>query len=250
MRVVGYIDGMNFYEASKDQNWYPAGWCNWSETLAEYCPGSQVTVRYFTALYTGNDRNRARRQQLHLLAMKEVAKAEIIHGTVRGRPLKCPECKKSLVCACGCSKRWVEKMTDVNIAVRLVEDAVDGAFDRAYLVTGDLDLLPAIHSALRRAPACQVFWLHPPDMPAAEEFRTLEQEYPRRSKALRLDIAKLKRFPDDLPRRWGMTLPRHWRADAGKRRLDQLEGDSRRPRSVPWHEESVGYGSKQGSKTR
>ncbi len=28
MRVTGYIDGMNFYEASKDKKWYPAGWCN------------------------------------------------------------------------------------------------------------------------------------------------------------------------------------------------------------------------------
>jgi len=34
MRVLGYIDGMNFYEASKDKRWYPAGWCNWTQTLA------------------------------------------------------------------------------------------------------------------------------------------------------------------------------------------------------------------------
>ena len=36
--MVGYIDAMNFYEASQDQAWYPAGWCNWTQTLSMYCP--------------------------------------------------------------------------------------------------------------------------------------------------------------------------------------------------------------------
>src|SRR5579863_3357149 len=125
MRVVGYIDGLNFYEASKDKPWYPAGWCNWKETLSAYCPGAEVSVRYFTTLYTGGDQARVRRQKLHLLAMKEVASAEIIYGSCRERLIKCPECKSGLRCRCGCNKRFTEKMTDVNLAVRLVEDAVD-----------------------------------------------------------------------------------------------------------------------------
>lgn len=34
MRAVADIDGMNFYESSKDKRWYPAGWCNWLKTIA------------------------------------------------------------------------------------------------------------------------------------------------------------------------------------------------------------------------
>jgi hypothetical protein len=47
MRAVAYIDGMNFYEASKDKQWYPAGWCNWMETIATYAPSATgVSVKY------------------------------------------------------------------------------------------------------------------------------------------------------------------------------------------------------------
>src|SRR5258706_9977990 len=98
MRVVGYVDGLNFYEASKARQWYPSGWCNWSETLSAYCPGAAVSICYFTTLYTGRDQHRARRQKLHLLAMKEVAGAEIIYGSCRERLMTCPGCQSELRC--------------------------------------------------------------------------------------------------------------------------------------------------------
>src|ERR1039458_8924574 len=77
MRVIGYIDGMNFYEASKDKRWYLAGWCNWTQTLDAYCPGADISVRYFTTLYSGKAQERIRRQKLHLLAMGEVIAREL-----------------------------------------------------------------------------------------------------------------------------------------------------------------------------
>jgi hypothetical protein len=134
---------MNFYEASKREDYYPAGWCNWTQTISEYCPGADVFVRYFTTLYTGSDPKRVRRQKLHLLAMKEEARAQVDYGSLRLRELKCPRCGEDLACRCGCRRRYAEKMTDVKIAVRLLEDAVDSLFDRAYLVSSDVDLGPA-----------------------------------------------------------------------------------------------------------
>ena len=200
-------------------------------------------------LYTGGDRTRARRQKLHVLAMEQVAKADVIYGTCRQRDLRCPECKAKLKCSqCDCDRRLSEKMTDVNIGVRLVEDAIDGAFDRAYLVTADIDLVPAVHAALRRAPESQVIVLLPPESVMAEEFAALEQKYPERAIARHLELSKLRRFPDDLPRRWGMMLPIHWRADAGRRPAkptDQVVRDLGVP--APWYEESTGYGTSQTS---
>jgi uncharacterized LabA/DUF88 family protein len=219
MRVIGYIDGLNFYEASKNKEWYPAGWCNWTETLSAYCPGAEVSVRYFTALYAGRDERRAQRQRLHLLAMKEVAGAKIIYGSSRERPTRCQACRLELQCQCGCDTRFVEKMTDVNIAIRMLEDAVDGLFDRAYLMTADVDLVPAIDAVLRRARDSQVIALLPPESVVAEEFANLERAWPRRAVARHLNLDKLRRFPDDLPLRWGMRLPEHWREHAGRRPL-------------------------------
>jgi uncharacterized LabA/DUF88 family protein len=249
MRVIAYIDGMNFYEVSKDKKWYPAGWCNWTESIAEYCPGAQVAVRYFTTLYTGRSKVRTLRQKLHILAMTEVARAEIVYGSCRERMLTCPECKSALTCRCGCKTRTVEKMTDVNIAVRLFEDAVDRVFDRAYIVSGDVDLMPGICAALRRNAQCQVVVLLPPETIVAEEFTKLETDYPRRAVARFLDLKKLSRFPDDLPRRWGMTLPPHWRQAAGRRPVApdaQPVAVTAARRRVEWYDESVGYGSRAG----
>jgi len=129
-------------------------------------------------------------------------------------------------------------MTDVNIAVRMLEDAVDGLFDRAYVITADVDIVPAIHAVLRRAPDSQVVALLPPQSVVAEEFAILERSFPRRSVARHLNLDKLKRFPDDLPRRWGMILPEHWLEHAGKRPLHprSSNGPARR---VRWFEESV-----------
>ncbi len=250
-RVTGYIDGMNFYEASKNKQWYPAGWCNWRETMLEYCPNSVATIKYFTTLYTGRDEKRAERQKLHLLAMEEVAKANIIEGSCRNRPLTCPECKAPLKCSrpdCGCDKRASEKMTDVNIALHLFEDAIDGRFDRAYLVSSDVDLIPAIHAALRRNRNIQIVALLPPGSEITQDFAELGKTYPGRSAADHLNIQKMRRFPDDLPKRWNITLPEHWRADAGPRpphpgHENRPPAKRLKPSPTRWYEESSGFGT-------
>jgi hypothetical protein len=256
MRVIGYIDGMNFYGASKDKRWYPSGWCNWSQTIGAYCVGAEVSIRYFTTLYAGKDQKRAGRQKLHLRAMKEIARADIVYGSCRERPLTCPGCGSRLKCQredCGCERRLAEKMTDVNIALRLFEDAIDGLFERAYLVSADVDLIPAIHTVMRRAPEAQVIVLLPPETEMADDFANLEQAYPGRAIARHLDLDKMRRFPDDLPRKWNMTLPTHWRENAGARPARPghenapLTNRDRARGPVPWFEESIGYGTKNKS---
>ena len=178
--------------------------------------------------------------------MAEEAKAEIIYGSLRSRDLQCPRCHEELVCrACGCRKRYAEKMSDVKIALRLLEDAVDLLFDRAYVVSADVDLVPAVRAALDRAKKSQIFVLLPPGTVKDEEFANLERDYPGRSKSEHLNLSRMMRFPDDLPRRWQMRLPERWRRDAGKR-PDGPEQDitTQLPRrAAAWALESIGYGS-------
>ena len=253
MRTIGYIDGLNFYEASKNKQWYPMGWCNWHKTISAYCPNAEVAIRYFTTLYTGRDTRRINRQKLHLLAMEEEAHAEIVLGSCRERSLLCPECKSRLKCArvtCGCDRRFVEKMTDVNIALRLFEDAMDHKFDRAYIVSADVDLIPAVHCVMRRVPDVQVAVLLPPETEMADDLASLERDYPGRSMARFLDLNRMVRFPDDLPKKWNMRLPTHWRAGAGARPPhpgEEMSASTRQVRAraaVPWYEESIGFGTR------
>ncbi len=57
-----------------------------------------------------------------------------------------------------------EKMTDVNIAVELILDALDpNGYDQAVLISGDLDLIPAAVAVMSRIPQPREidFWIPP-----------------------------------------------------------------------------------------
>ena len=128
--------------------------------------------------------------------MEEVAKAEIIYGSLRSRDLRCPRCHEELTCrACGCRTRYAEKMTDVKIAVQLLKDAVDSLFDRAYLVSRDADLAPAIRAALDRSNKSQIFVLLPPGMSRDEEFANVERDYLGRALCERLSSKQTDEIP-------------------------------------------------------
>lgn len=64
----------------------------------------------------------------------------------------------------GCDHRWdrpKEKMTDVNIALSMVLDALDDVYDTALLVAADADLVPAVRAVQQRA-GKQVIVISPP----------------------------------------------------------------------------------------
>ena len=54
-------------------------------------------------------------------------------------------------------------MTDVNIAVHLLEDAYDGVFDTALLISADGDLAAPVEAVRRRFPTKRIIVVAPPD---------------------------------------------------------------------------------------
>lgn len=70
-----------------------------------------------------------------------------------------------------CGNEWLrheEKKTDVNIAVRILDDAYDDRFDKAIVVSGDSDLVPAIQSVYTRFPEKRIIVAFPPKRNSAE----------------------------------------------------------------------------------
>ena len=166
-RVYVYVDGFNFYHATLGTPAYSFGWCNWRATAENYCGASrQVTkVKYFTSEILSNDKAKRERQALHLKAMKTVA--ELIYGQFKPREQRCTNC--------GHSKQFSrEKMTDTNIAIHLVHDAGANRYDEAFLITADMDLLPAIQMVTSprhfKTPR-KVTVLIPPNAETSREFR-------------------------------------------------------------------------------
>ena len=65
-----------------------------------------------------------------------------------------------------CGHSWAgneEKMTDVNIAVHLLIDAIEDKYDVAMLISGDSDLVPPIIAVQNKFPDKRVIVGFPPE---------------------------------------------------------------------------------------
>ncbi|MGH4009611.1 MAG: NYN domain-containing protein [Pseudonocardiaceae bacterium] len=113
------------------------------------CPPPQTfptprEVEYFTARVR-NQPESEQRQTTYLDALTAHSPlVKVVQGRFQEKTHEC----------WSCGGRWVsyeEKETAVSIAVQLVEDAVQGVFDTALLISADSDLCPAVRS-LKRQP--------------------------------------------------------------------------------------------------
>lgn len=94
-------------------------------------------------------------------------------------------------------------MTDVRIAVELMRDAYDDAFDVALLISGDSDLAPAVEAVKAGRPGKRVIVAFPPD----RESKKLESVA---SASFRIGRKKLvdSQLPDEVPKPDGFILRR------------------------------------------
>ena len=102
---------------------------------------------------------------------------------------------------------YEEKETDVNIAVALVEDAVQDRYDTALLLSADSDLCPAIRSVKRQRPDKRIVVAFPPNRQSADLKRATDGH-------LFVDDAKIRRsqLPATVVTADGVRLdrPKHW----------------------------------------
>jgi len=155
-RVIAYIDGYNLYYGLREESLASSRWLDLrglSESLL-WPEQRLVLVRYFTTRVK-NDPGAARRQSIYIDALRARGGIEIDFGFFSSKTTACK----------GCGRRWsksVEKKTDANIAVRLLNDAYDNRFDMALVISGDGDLSPAIEAVRYRNPEKRVLVATPP----------------------------------------------------------------------------------------
>lgn len=131
-----YIDGFNAYNGIKAAELRNCRWLDWAAYAAALVDGDDLTVRYFTAVV--NTPLDARERQNHYLrALRANGGLDIIEGKFMARNMECPDCGHTW-------KRPKEQFTDVNIAIAMTHDAREGSLDRAMLISGDSDLVPAV----------------------------------------------------------------------------------------------------------
>ena len=155
IRVAAFVDGYNLYHAIDSLCENHLKWVNIRDLCKQFAPNPHCElgeVHYFTAGATWL-RDSYRRQVKYLRALQSVAVKPML-GKFKVRNASCFKCGHS----------WSlheEKETDVNIALHLLRGAFTDSYDRALLVSGDSDLVPAVRMVLEDFPTKQVVIVAP-----------------------------------------------------------------------------------------
>lgn len=146
-RTSIYIDGFNLYRGAIAGTAHK--WLNIQKFFELLRPADDiVAINCFTAIMAGQQ---GVRQQIYLNALATLPKLRVILGKYKTKRVLCriPLCEhtgdRMIV-------TWEEKRTDVNIAIRILDDAYQDVSDNIVLVSGDSDLVPALHAVKSRFP--------------------------------------------------------------------------------------------------
>jgi len=138
IKVTFYVDGFNFYYGLKESKWKKYYWLNVVKLFEKFIQPHQelVAVKYFSAIPHHN-RGKIDRQNLYFNANKTNPKFKLILGKYQSKDYECPECNKTYQIP-------IEKQTDINISVAILDDLYSNRTDLVCLVTADSDLVPVV----------------------------------------------------------------------------------------------------------
>ena len=164
-RVAVYIDGLNLFYGLNYPGWRQYHWLD-PRRLAERLlrPGQRLAmVKYFTARFQRRAEYPYRHisQDTYLKALATLPDLTIQYGYHLPKTRTCRNCG-------GSWETFEEKMTDVNIAIALLRDAMQDAFDTAVVISADSDLIGPIDVVLRSCPAKRIVVAFPPKRHSAE----------------------------------------------------------------------------------
>jgi len=193
-RINFYIDGFNLYHAIKDLNRPELKWLD----LRAVCEGfidlqTQEIERiyYFSAMSTHRPRG-LRRQEQYIKALRHTG-VDVVLGKFFAKRRSCNNCQ---------STWWAheEKRTDVNLALRLVLDAIDDKFDKAFIVSRDSDFVPAIREVVERCPEKRLCLLAPPNLKHSGDLKRCLPPSQQKNCLKSLKIIHLERaqLPDEV----------------------------------------------------
>ena len=142
--AVFFVDGFNLYHAldftkigPNPVRYRKYKWLNLARLAQFYLPDANhqiAEVVLFTTVVTW-DVGKEARHRLLIKALQDVG-VRVVEGAFKDKDVRCKICLKYF-------KAREEKRTDVNIAVEMLKMAHRGAYDRAIVLTGDTDLIPA-----------------------------------------------------------------------------------------------------------
>jgi uncharacterized LabA/DUF88 family protein len=199
-RVAVFVDGFNLYHSLEELGNSRVKWLDLKALAQQFLKSDEVltTVNYFTALSTW-DQEKQLRHKRYIRALT-LSGVNVIFGRFKNRPQTCSQCGFRY-------KGREEKRTDVNIAVALLTGAVRDEYDTALLVSGDTDLIPAIHAVRELYPAKRLGILFPMNRHTGEMEQAADF-----SETIKVDVLESARLPARirLPSGKDLTPPDEW----------------------------------------
>ncbi len=153
VRIAFYIDGFNLYHVI--EKYCPhCKWLDLQKMVHSIVSSSAKISRvcYFTALANWKLDGVAR-HRVYISALNTTG-VHVVCGRFKEKERYCWKCKSVY-------NAHEEKQTDVNIALQMLEDAIDDRFDEAILVSGDTDFVPILRTIKRRCPKKRIGVLLP-----------------------------------------------------------------------------------------
>jgi uncharacterized LabA/DUF88 family protein len=201
-RVTAYIDGFNLYFGLKSKRWERFLWLNVQALAVNLLKPDQtlIATKYFTAR-VGSPPDKVKRQNTYLEALQTVPNLSILYGKFQLNPFTCRNCQHV-------HQISNEKMTDVNIAVELMQDAFQDRFDTALLISADSDLVGLVRAVQRLFPQKRVVVACPPGRFSANLCKASSAHFQIGHGAIEKSL-----FPDTVTTASGFALvrPTSWR---------------------------------------
>ena len=203
-RVVLYADGLNLCYGLREAGFQRYYWLDLWRLATTLLRRDQtlIAVRYFTAKFAPDPRDpdRHARQDAYLKALDTLPDLSIRYGYHLPKTRDCPRCGALI-------STYEEKMTDVNIAVALLNDAQDNLFDTAIVISADSDLsgpISAVRSRYANKPIIVAF----PPKRASKELRRVASG----SFHIGRDRLRRSQLPDPVVKPDGYTIakPPRW----------------------------------------
>jgi hypothetical protein len=156
--VCVYIDGFNLYHALTRFGDNKVKWLDLNALSHRLISPKSEKVQgifYFSAFAHWLP-HKVARHEMYVKAL-EARGVTCILGHFKNKDRKCNSCGAT----------WIaheEKETDVSIGINLVNDAYKQRYEKAYLVTRDSDLMPAVRMVRAEFPTKQIVAVAPPLM--------------------------------------------------------------------------------------
>ena len=184
-----FVDGYNLYHsidrlAETNIKFKNCKWLNLHSLCLRYIDNAHdkfVGIKYFTALSWKPQSRERQINYINALLTQCGDAIEIIYGKFKKRNRYCNLCHGLSVC-------HEEKLTDVNLAISLFENAYKNTFDEAIILSADSDLIPPI-TAIKTIFADKVVSILPPcDNSAQDLINNAHKRYKMKQKSLLMSI--------------------------------------------------------------